>query len=95
MPHEITNKLSITYEKALAFLLACELYNFAKVYLLVYHLCEPDKYIKAIPFHLGIPKLPFVCENCDEEIEDISELSFDVIAQFKFKQSLIEELRKN
>lgn len=95
MPHEIANQLSITYEQALAFLLACELYGFAEVYLLIYHSCEPDKYIDAIRFKSGIPDLPFICENCEEEVETIDELSFDILASLKFRQKLIEELRNN
>ncbi|MGB2927122.1 MAG: hypothetical protein WBB82_17620 [Limnothrix sp.] len=92
MPHEIVNKLFITYEQALAFLLACQLYDFATTYLLIYHACTNDKYIESLPFDKGIPDLPFTCENCDEEIEDIAELSFDVIAYFQKKQKLLVEL---
>ena len=80
MPHEIASPLGLKYSEALAILTVLQAEGFCQNLLLTYHNCEPDIPIKATPFEEGIPKLPFICESCQELIQDINELSFDVMA---------------
>lgn len=80
MPHEIASPIELKYSEALAILTVLQAEGFCKNLLLTYHKCEQDIPIKATPFEEGIPKLPFVCESCQEIIQDVNELSFDVMA---------------
>lgn len=80
MPHEIAGPLGLEYSEALAVLAALQAEGYCRNLLLTYHNCEPDIIIKATPFEEGIPNFPFVCEICQELIQDINELSFDTMA---------------
>jgi hypothetical protein len=80
MPHELAGPLALKYSEALAILTILQAEGLCKNLLLIYHNCEPDTPIDAIPFEEGIPKVPFECKSCQELIQDLSELSFDVMA---------------
>ena len=80
MPHQIAVRLGITYSEALTILVKLEGDGLCEMKLLIYHRCEPDIPIAAMPYGQGFPQLPWLCPNCDEEVEDNKELLFDFIA---------------
>ena len=81
MPHEIASPLGLKYSEVLAILTILQAEGFCKNFLLIYHNCEKDIPIRATPFEEGIPRLPFFCSSCQEVIEEVSELSFDIMAK--------------
>ena len=80
MPHELSGPLSISYSQAISVLTALQALGFAQNYIVVYHSCEPDLPISYTKFEDGFPALPWVCENCQEEVENFEELSFGIMA---------------
>lgn len=48
-------------------------------YLQIYHKCNPDVPVDAIPFGQGFPTLPWTCPLCGKKVEDYTEMSFDIV----------------
>lgn len=80
MPHEISGPLNISNVDAIAILTALQAENLSRTFIVVYHNCEPDYAVEYIPFEDGFPSTPWKCENCQEEVEDINEFSFGLMA---------------
>ena len=80
MPHEISGPLSISNSDAIAILNLLYAENLSRNYLAIYHICEPDLLIETVPFEQGFPSIPWFCSNCQEIVEDINELSFNIVA---------------
>jgi len=80
MPHEISGPLHISNIDAIAILTALQAEKLSKTYIVVYHNCEPDLAVAYLPLENGFPSTPWTCENCQEEIENIDELSFGLMA---------------
>lgn len=81
MVHQLAVFLGIEFSKALAIISILYAKKILDVKLLIYHNCDPELAVGTIPFNSGYPKLPFYCEECDCEINDYSELDFDLMAQ--------------
>ncbi|MFG6107677.1 hypothetical protein U2F10_35975 [Leptothoe sp. EHU-05/26/07-4] len=80
MPHEISGPLNISNCQAINILTALQAASLSENYIVVYHNCEPDYAVEYIPFEKGFPSLPWFCDNCQEQIENIDELSFSLMA---------------
>jgi hypothetical protein len=79
MPHQLAVLLGLEYSDALIILSVLESDGLCENKLLIYHTCaEPP--VGAIKFGIGFPRLPWVCPECEETIEDARELCFDVMA---------------
>ncbi len=83
MPHQLAVLLGIEYSDALAILAVLEAEGLCEMKLLIYHNCEPEVPVDAIPYGIGFPHLPRICPNCASSIEDFNELSFDIMASCK------------
>ena len=79
MPHQLAAILGLKYSTALVLLTLLSLSEFTKSSLLIYHNCDPSVPAGAIPYGHGLPKLPWHCSLCEEEVEDYSELTFDIM----------------
>jgi len=79
MPHQLAAMLGLKYSTALVLLTLLGLSECTKSSLLIYHNCALSVPAGAIPYGTGFPKLPWRCSLCEEEVEDYSELSFDVM----------------
>jgi hypothetical protein len=80
MPHQLAVLLGIEYSDAIAILAVLEAEGLCEMKLLIYHNCEPDVPVDAIPYGKGFPDLPWTCPNCDMVLENYDELSFDLMA---------------
>ena len=83
MPHELSGPLNISYSDAIAILTFLQAAKLSRSYIIVYHKCEPDLAIETIPFEEGFPSVPWFCSNCQETVEDLDELSFNIMAVSK------------
>lgn len=83
MAHELAVLLGIDYTHALEILVILEAEGLCENQLLIYHQCEPDVPVGAIPYGKGLPDLPWSCPECDIEVEDYDELFFDILARAK------------
>jgi len=79
MPHQLAAMLGLKYSTALFILTILGLSEHTKSSLLIYHNCDKSVPAGAIPYGTGFPKLPWHCSLCEEDVEDYSELSFDVM----------------
>lgn len=89
MPHQLAVRLGIEHSKALAILSVLEAQGLCEMKLLIYHNCEPEFPVGAIPYGEGFPNLPWTCPNCEESVDDYDELSFDLMAEFKQQIELV------
>lgn len=89
MPHQLAVLLGIEYYKALAILTLLETEAVCELKLLIYHRCEPDVPVGAIPYGKGFPDLPWICPNCESSVENYDELSFDIMAQYTHKIEVV------
>jgi len=80
MPHQLAVLLGIEYSDAIAILAVLEAEGLCEMKLLIYHNCEPNVPVGAIPYGKGFPDLPWTCPNCDMVLENYDELSFDLMA---------------
>jgi hypothetical protein len=80
MIHQLAVSLGIEVSKSFAVFTVLHTKNILGVKLLIYHNCDPEMAVGAIPFGEGYPRLPFYCEECDSEVNDFSELDFDLMA---------------
>ena len=79
MPHQLAAILGLKYSTALVVLTLLGLSDRTKSSLLIYHNCDKSVAAGAIPYGTGFPKLPWHCPLCEDDVEDYSELSFDVM----------------
>lgn len=80
MVHQLAVSLGLELSKSLAIFTVLHVKRLFEVKLLIYHNCDPEMAVGAIPFGEGYPRLPFYCEECDSDINDYSELDFDLMA---------------
>ena len=80
MPHQIAVMLGITYSQALCVLAVLESSGVTDNFLLVYHNCS-EAPVGTISYGLGFPQMPWRCPNCENKVESLGELSFDVLAK--------------
>ncbi|MFM5985021.1 MAG: hypothetical protein ACKO9I_06810 [Sphaerospermopsis kisseleviana] len=83
MPHQLAVQLGIEYSEALAILADLEARGICDMKLLIYHNCDPDIPVDAIPYGTGFPDLPWTCPHCENTVESYDELSFDLMAKSK------------
>ena len=83
MPHELSNAIDIDISTAISTLIALSENKISSLLLLIYHDCDPDVPLDAIPFENGFPQLPWHCPGCEEIAENFSELHFDIMAKIK------------
>lgn len=81
MPHQIAVMLGISYSDALGLLIELEDNHLCEMKLLIYHSCEPDVPIASMPYGQGFPQLPWLCPNCDNEVDNMKDLRFDFMAK--------------
>lgn len=79
MPHQLAAILGLKPSTALVILTILGLSDSTKSSFLIYHNCDKSVPSGAIPYGTGLPKLPWRCSLCDQEVEDYSELSFDMM----------------
>lgn len=79
MSHQLAVILGLKYSTALVVLTLLGLSERTKSSLLIYHNCDRSVPAGAIPYGTGFPKLPWRCSLCEDEVENYSELSFDVM----------------
>jgi rubredoxin len=80
MPHQLAVRLGIQYSEALALLADLEAEGMCDMKLLIYHNCDPDVPVDAIPYGTGFPDLPWTCPHCESILDSYDELSFDMMA---------------
>ena len=80
MPHSLAISLGVSFPQAMAILAVLGSEGVCANRLLIYHNCEPGVPFGSVPFGAGFPTLPWICPNCESEVEDYSELAFDVEA---------------
>ena len=80
MPHEIAAPIGISYAEAVAILAALQAARLCQNYIVVYHSCEPDYTVEYIPLERGFPNDNWICPNCQEELENLNELSFGILS---------------
>jgi len=83
MPHQLAVELGIEYYQALAILAGLEAEKICEMSLLIYHNCELEIPVSAIPYGIGFPQLPWTCPHCESIVESYDELSFDLMAKPK------------
>lgn len=83
MPHELSGSLNISNHQSINILIALQAAGLTDNYIIVYHTCEPDYAVEYIPLDKGFPSPPWQCDNCQEEIENIGELSFGLMSVSK------------
>ncbi|MCB2167588.1 MAG: hypothetical protein KQI78_08005 [Deltaproteobacteria bacterium] len=82
MPHQIAVSLGVDVIKALAVIhILSEKYQ-SNMLLLIYHKCDISKIVYARQLNSGFPELPWVCSDCDEEVNSYSDLNFDIMIKF-------------
>ena len=81
MPHQLAAMSGLEYSEALSVIAILGAQGASKNKLLIYHNCDPTTPAGALPYGQGFPSLPWKCPLCDETVESIHELSFDVLAE--------------
>jgi hypothetical protein len=80
MPHVLEIQLGLRYSQGLAIIAILAAEGLCKARILVYHDCEPELPVAALPLELGLPKLPWKCPECERAVETYEELAFDIEA---------------
>lgn len=83
MAHQLSNILGTDWAKGISIITVLNAKNLIDIKLLVYHHCDPGTPVAAYPLSGGFPQLPWFCQDCDTEVEDYSELDFDLLAVIK------------
>jgi hypothetical protein len=87
MPHEIAGVLGCNPQEAMGILLFIFSRYLAEGYLLIYHKEHPSFPITIADFHQGFPRVPFYCDQCDQEILSKDELLYDFM--FRLQPNLV------
>jgi hypothetical protein len=82
MPHQFAGILGIDIPKAMLIITILSNKKITETKLLIYHVCDDEMAVEAMDFGLGFPSLPWFCPNCEEEVENHSELNFDFMSKF-------------
>lgn len=79
MPHEFAIATGCGIDDSASVLMLLHMHGLAEAYLLVYHNNDDDPRPYTMKRKLldGMPKPPFICEVCGQEIVNKSELSYD------------------
>lgn len=80
MPHQIAVKLGILRSQAILILSLLEAEEATVNRLLIYHNCA-EAPVDSMPYGIGFPSLPWICPNCEHEVNSYEELDFDFIAR--------------
>ena len=86
MPHEMAIATGCSLVEATALLMLLYHLYIADPYLLVFHKSHPFEMILKLPLEGGLPKLPLVCDLCEDEITDPDSLFYDF--EFKLKSNV-------
>lgn len=88
MMHEIAVTTGCDFEEVVGMFYLLFSHDAAEAFILVYHKRHNDLPVAShrIPLVEGLPKLPFRCNICDDEIVTIDELSFDL--QFQLTKDI-------
>lgn len=82
-PYQLAVATGCSLEEATAILLYLFQKDIGKIYILVFHNVHLDKpHIEKRSLESGYPKLPILCDICDEQISDEEELSYDLSFEF-------------
>lgn len=79
-PHQLVTAAGVSYGSALAILACLGQEGLADNQLVVYHLACSESPVEFLPFGAGFPTLPWHCPNCEELVEQLEDLTFDVQA---------------
>ncbi len=82
MPHEVAGRTGLERADALAILATLRSRRLCRMKLLIYHSCVPETPVGAKPYGSGFPRLPWTCPQCECEVTDPDELSYDFMAFF-------------
>ena len=77
MPHDIGNRCTLSYTLAHALIIGLASDGLAKNEWLIYHGCS-EAPVGTRRFEDGFQEVPWVCPECQEEILDVKELSYDL-----------------
>lgn len=83
MAHQLANILGTDWGKGISVITVLNTKELVDIKLLIYHQCDPGTPVDAYPLNEGFPHLPWYCEDCDTEVENYSELDFDLLAVVK------------
>lgn len=78
MPHILAIDLGLTPAHGLALINVLHDEDVAQVFLVMYHVCEPDLPAGYLAYGKGFPNLPWPCPICEENVAEIGELRFDI-----------------
>jgi hypothetical protein len=81
MPHSLAIMLGVERAEALLLVTVLSTEGICQNRLLIYHSCEPGTPLASIPFGIGFPNLPWTCPNCDDVVQDLTDLRFDLEAE--------------
>lgn len=91
MPREIAAQTGCGLREAMSLLMFLFHLYLAEAFILVYHNEHPETPISKRSLIGGLPTLPMQCEDCDDEIENPDQLSYEFWFKFKSKISLYTE----
>lgn len=82
MPRELAISLGIKLTQADDILADLRLRGLCDNHLLIYHVCS-EAPVGSRPFDIGYPPLPWVCSECERNVENYDEMSFDLMVLVK------------
>ena len=87
MPHELAVAVGCSVQEALEVLMILVSHSLAEAFILVYHSTCPEN--PQVPFlsrsiYDGLPKIPIVCDICQNNIEDDAELTYKITDAISF-----------
>ena len=91
MPHQVAAVTGCSMKEAMGFLLFLAIQDVADPKLLVYHSMSEHSEIPvaSLPLKDGLPSVPFYCEQCEKQIEDSSELMYDLLFVLRNRFELV------
>lgn len=92
MPHQIAAETGCGLKDAMSLLLFLYHRFLADPYILVYHSTHPDAPIAIRALVDGLPDVPMMCGDCEDEIVSKDELSYDFYFKFKSELSFCTEI---
>lgn len=81
MAHQLAVIIGIDWASGISIISVLHAKNIIDVELLIYHKCDEfEMPVGSYQFGKGFPPLPWYCEECDTEVENYSDLDFDLLA---------------
>ena len=79
MPHQISTATGCTLKEAMVILMLLYHKNLVELFLVIYHISEPDSPILIRKIDEGLPSLPFLNPLDETEITDSNEITYDFL----------------